>query len=159
MNEQSGPVTAVYMWLVPIPVVARSKARPLACWDCGFESRRGPEYLSVVSVACCQVEFSVSGWSLAQRSPTECGVTACDREVSIMRRLWPNRGFCAVKKRKLSAVVWVSSGVNEGNRSFKTSVTVYQSTQPNFPLDLRIVRCEFPGPPYFMTLLIQYRWK
>jgi hypothetical protein len=26
-----------------------------------------------VSVACCQVEVSAAGWSLVQRSPTECG--------------------------------------------------------------------------------------
>jgi hypothetical protein len=30
--------------------------RPLACWDCGFESHRGHVCLSVVSVVCCQVE-------------------------------------------------------------------------------------------------------
>jgi len=28
--------------------------------------------LSVVSVACCQVEISASGWSLVHRSPTKC---------------------------------------------------------------------------------------
>ena len=28
--------------------------------------------LSVVSVVCCQVEVSAPGWSLVQRSPTEC---------------------------------------------------------------------------------------
>jgi hypothetical protein len=27
--------------------------RPLACWDCGFESRWGHGFLSVVSVVCC----------------------------------------------------------------------------------------------------------
>jgi hypothetical protein len=43
--------------------------RPLACWDCGFESRQGHEYLSVVY---CQVEVSTSDWSLAQGSPAEC---------------------------------------------------------------------------------------
>jgi hypothetical protein len=31
--------------------------------------------LSLVSVVCCQVEVSASGWSLVQRSPTECGVS------------------------------------------------------------------------------------
>ena len=31
--------------------------------------------LSLVSVVCCQVEISASGWSLVQRSPTECGVS------------------------------------------------------------------------------------
>ena len=45
---------------------------PLACWDCGFESRRGHRCLSVVSVVCCQVEVSATGRSLFQRSPTEC---------------------------------------------------------------------------------------
>jgi hypothetical protein len=28
---------------------------------------------------CCQVEVSASGWSLVQRSPTECCVSACDQ--------------------------------------------------------------------------------
>ena len=35
--------------------------RPLACWDCGFESSRGNGLLSLVNVVCCQVEFSVLG--------------------------------------------------------------------------------------------------
>jgi hypothetical protein len=34
-----------------------------------------------MSVSCegrvCQTEVSVSGWSLVQRSPTECGVCGC----------------------------------------------------------------------------------
>jgi len=46
--------------------------RQLACWDGGFESRRGHGCLSVVSVVCCQVEVFVSGCSLSQRSPAEC---------------------------------------------------------------------------------------
>jgi hypothetical protein len=40
--------------------------------DCRFESRRGHECLSLASVLCCQVEVTVSGWSLVQRSPTDC---------------------------------------------------------------------------------------
>jgi hypothetical protein len=40
-----------------------------------------------VSVVCCQVEVSATGWSLVQRSPTECGVSnVCDRET------WMKRG-------------------------------------------------------------------
>ena len=55
----------------------------LTYWDCGFESRRGHGCLSVVSVVCCQVEVSATGWSLVQRSPTECGVSkVCDGEAS-----------------------------------------------------------------------------
>jgi hypothetical protein len=49
--------------------------RPLAYWDCGFESRRRHGCLYLVSVVCCQVEVSASGWSLVQRSPTEYGVS------------------------------------------------------------------------------------
>ena len=32
--------------------------QPLACWNCGFESRRMHGSLSVVIVVCCQVMFS-----------------------------------------------------------------------------------------------------
>jgi hypothetical protein len=46
-----------------------------------------------MSVSCeCWVlsgRISGSNWSLVQRSPTECGVSECDREVSILRRPWP----------------------------------------------------------------------
>jgi hypothetical protein len=57
--------------------------RPLACWDCGFEFRRRHGCLSLVSVVCCQVQVSATGWSLVQRSPTECGVSkVCDCETS-----------------------------------------------------------------------------
>ena len=45
-----------------------------------------------MSVVCCQVEVSASGWSPVQRSPTECGVFECDCEVSIMRGPWSTRG-------------------------------------------------------------------
>jgi hypothetical protein len=73
--------------------------RPLAWWHCGFESHRQHGYLSLVSVVCCQVEVSASGWSLVQRSPTECGVSECDREASTVRRPWSTRGCCAVRKK------------------------------------------------------------
>ena len=41
----------------PVPVAASSK---VACWNCGFESRRGRGGLSVLSVVCCQVEVSAT---------------------------------------------------------------------------------------------------
>ena len=46
----------------------------LACWECGFESRRERGCLSLVSVVCCQEEASATVRSLVQRSPTGCGV-------------------------------------------------------------------------------------
>jgi len=33
--------------------------------------------LSVVSVACCQVEISETDWSPVQRSHTDCGASLC----------------------------------------------------------------------------------
>jgi len=47
--------------------------RQLACWDCGFESRRSHGCLSLVSVVYCQVGVSAMSWSLVHRSPTDCG--------------------------------------------------------------------------------------
>ena len=57
------------------------------------------ECFSVVSVVCCQVEVSASGWSLVQRRHTDCGVSECDRESSIWRRPWLAR-VCGDKKKK-----------------------------------------------------------
>jgi hypothetical protein len=72
--------------------------RPLACWECGFESRRGYGYLSLVSVVYCQVEVSAPGWSLVHRSDTECVMSDCDHETSLMRRPWPTGGCCTMVK-------------------------------------------------------------
>jgi len=61
---------------VLVPVVARSMV-----WVCGrllpgIVVRIPPgAWMSVVSVVCCQVEVSESGWSLVQSSPTDCGVS------------------------------------------------------------------------------------
>jgi hypothetical protein len=52
--------------------------------------------LSLVNVVYLQVEVSASGLSLVRRSSTERGVSDSDREASIMRRPWPNRGCCAM---------------------------------------------------------------
>jgi len=55
--------------------------RPLACWNFGFESRRGNGCTSVVSVLCCRVEVCASDWSLVRRRPTDCSVSSeCHRK-------------------------------------------------------------------------------
>jgi hypothetical protein len=55
-----------------------------------------------VCCECCQVEVSATGWSLLQRSPTECGVSECDRDASIMRRPRPPRSCRAIEKKKFT---------------------------------------------------------
>jgi hypothetical protein len=54
--------------------------------------------MSLESVVCCQVVYA-SDRSLVQRMPiTECGVSECDREASIMRWPWPTGGFAVGEK-------------------------------------------------------------
>jgi hypothetical protein len=81
-------VLGVVISYMPIPVAA--------CCKCGFESCRGHGCLSLVIVVCCQVQVPALGWSHVQGSPTECGVSECDREASIMKRPYNNRGCCAM---------------------------------------------------------------
>jgi hypothetical protein len=72
-----------------------------AGWNWGFESLLGHGSLSLVRVVYYQVEISASGWSLAQRSPTECGVSnVCDRQASIMKRPWLTRGCGTLGKNQ-----------------------------------------------------------
>jgi hypothetical protein len=65
----------------------------------GLRVRIPPKSSMSVNVMCCQLEVSATEWSLIQRSFTECGVSECDREASIMR---PSLTFgcCAMKRRR-----------------------------------------------------------
>jgi hypothetical protein len=65
-------------------------------WDCGFESRRMHGCVSFVSVTCCQVKVSETAWSLVQRNPTNCGMSECEHEASLMRTTWPTRDSCSI---------------------------------------------------------------
>jgi len=79
----------------PISLAARSKA-----WVCGrslagiagSNPAGGNGSLFLVSVVCFQVEVSATDRSLVQRSPTDCSVSVCDREASIVRKPWPTGG-------------------------------------------------------------------
>jgi len=69
-------VVFVHIWSTSFcyHVVLNMGLRPLASLDRWFKSRSGHGGLSLGSVVCCQsrVEFSVTGRSLFQSSPTEC---------------------------------------------------------------------------------------
>jgi hypothetical protein len=85
---------------MPTPEAARSKA-----WDCRRKlagiagSNPDGEWISLVNVVCRQVEVCSTGWSLDQRSPTECGASECDRGTSIMKRPCPTSSCRATKKK------------------------------------------------------------
>jgi len=87
-----------YAFTSPISVTTR----PIACWDCGFESGWRFWCLSLVSVACCQVEVSTSGWSFVQRTPTECGVSSGSDREARRGRPWPGIGWSATKRRYIA---------------------------------------------------------
>jgi hypothetical protein len=83
-------------------VAARSKGlglRPLACWNCGFESHRRHGCLSLWVFY--QVQVSAMGRSLVvQRSPTDCGGSECDRGTS-QRKPRPTRAVEPWKRDKV----------------------------------------------------------
>ena len=86
------------LWFGSIPTALRSKA-----WVCCHSlagiavSNPAIEWMSVLCVI--KREVSPSDRPLVQRSPTECGVSECDREASIMGRPEPTRNSRAVKER------------------------------------------------------------
>jgi hypothetical protein len=85
-----------WMWGGPSGCLVKSVGlQLLACWDCRFESHWGAWLL--VCCECCQVEISVLGWSLIHRNCFKCGVSQCDHEILIIRRLWPTGDCCAIK--------------------------------------------------------------
>jgi len=68
------------------------RCRSAAARLLGMQVRIPPGHgsLSLVNVVCFQVEVSVTGRTLLQRTATDGGVSECDHESSTMRRPWPN---------------------------------------------------------------------
>jgi hypothetical protein len=87
---------------MPISMAALSKAwvygRLLTGIVCS--NLAGGMDVSHVSVVCCQVEVSATSWSLVQRSPTECGVSECDREALKWGGLGPQGAVEPLKKKR-----------------------------------------------------------
>jgi hypothetical protein len=85
---------------LPIPVTPRSTV-----WVCGLSFAEIVGSNPAGAWKFVSFEFCVlsgrSGWSLVQRSPTECGVSECDRESSIMRRPWPTGTVASWLKKPL----------------------------------------------------------
>ena len=86
----------------------RRSAAVLTYWDCEFEYCCGA-WIWLLWVLCYQLQVSASGWSLIQRSPTECSVSECDHEASMARKSWPTRGSRAIKRCALTAIAPTST--------------------------------------------------
>ena len=72
----------------PIPMAARSKL-----WICG----RSLPGIAAARFLGLRLRIPTGAWMSLVKSPTECGVSECDREASTMRRPWPPMGCCAMK--------------------------------------------------------------
>jgi len=96
LYSQKEEESILHIFYLPIAMAARPKVWACGCSLAGIGGSKG--CLSLVSVVCCQIRVSASGWSLVQRSPTECSVSECDREASIMRRPWSIRSCSAMDK-------------------------------------------------------------
>jgi hypothetical protein len=90
----------------PIPVAAHPKACVCGRSLHGIMDSNPVMGIDVclVSVLCCQTEVSASGLSLVQGSPTEFGVSECDREDSKMRRSRPTRAVETLEKNNIHTV-------------------------------------------------------
>jgi hypothetical protein len=82
--------------------------RPLAFWNCRFESLQGHRRLSLVSVAGCQVNVSVLGMITRPEESYRMWSAWCDSEASIMRRLLSTKSRCAIIKTML-VVTYIES--------------------------------------------------
>ena len=94
---------------MPVPVVARSKARVCSHSPTGNVGSN-PVGVMDLCVVCCKV--SASSRSLFQRSPTDCDVSECDHESSITRSTWPTRGCFAMTKINLESKWFKSTCIN-----------------------------------------------
>jgi hypothetical protein len=68
-----------------------------------------------VSCECCVLSsrgFSVGLITRPERSPTECDVSECDREASIIRTTWPTVGYSAMEEK------WTVLTATEVNNAF-----------------------------------------
>ena len=74
--------------------------QPLACWDCGFESRRGHGCLSVVSVVCLSGRGLCCGLIPRPESYRLCCVIVCDLETSRLRRLKTRKWVVNASRKK-----------------------------------------------------------
>jgi hypothetical protein len=105
--------------------------RPLAYWDCGFESRREHVCLSLVTVVCCQVEVSDTSWSLVQRSLTDCDGSFCD---IYKPKEWGGHdsSWTAAKKksRRMKYAHWASEEWHPGSKTVACAQKNHTSHRP-----------------------------
>ena len=79
----------------------RCRLRPLACWDCGFESHRGMD-ICLLWVMCVVRQRSLRRADHSSRGVLPTVVRRCvwSRNLLWMRRPWPTGELCAPPQKK-----------------------------------------------------------
>ena len=99
-------ISGVEIWVCYLVLAYRS-GRCLSCRSAailllGRRVRIPPEAWISISCECCV--WSSRGFCVGlitrPLSPTDCSVSECDREASIIRRPWSTIGCCAVERRR-----------------------------------------------------------
>jgi len=93
-------------------VPARSKTCVCGSWLAGVAGSNPPGHgiPSVARVVFCQLMVYVTGRLFVQGSPTECGVSECDRKTSKIRKPWPTRECRTMKNNYMKITVQTRSG-------------------------------------------------
>jgi hypothetical protein len=109
--------------------------RPLACWDCGFESHRKHGCLSVLNVEFCQSSLRRDENSSRAGLPTVMRSCVWSRNL-VNDEVWPTGGCCA-KRRATCILRWgwsnggmLLAGVNR-NTGSKPCLSATLSTKNN----------------------------
>ena len=99
-------LTYIYIYLFCVKIYIATQSFRLSRWPSGLKrgsaAARLPELRvriplgAWISLLCCRLGVSASGWSPVQSSPIDCGVSECDREASIMRRPLNTRDWSAM---------------------------------------------------------------
>ena len=123
-----------------MPVAARSKACVCGCCITGITGSNPAGGMAVcLSLSRVFCVFRSSGRSLEHRSPTECGASECDREASIMKRMWPTGGCCTMRGKKKT---WDGGYINLHVRYFKVILPYILESNPR-PNLIRTSFCRF----------------
>jgi len=109
----------------------------------GLRVRVPPRAKMSVYCECCLV--SGRGFWV-QSSPTEWGVSECDREASVMRAPWPNRGCPALKKKtkyKLPFLYLISASSLLWLASYMTHTELHSKGKPSLTFKTAVIRTNF----------------
>jgi hypothetical protein len=96
-------------------------SRSLACWDCGFKSRRVHESLSFVSVVCCQT-------SLRRADPSSSGVLPCVHAL-VCYWVWSGRKITLYTYNESGGLTKIERRKENSNQRKKEHCSIYECAE------------------------------